>query len=154
MNLELPSIKTKLIAACEAEIKNRIERAKKAMDAAQESANSETKSTAGDKYETAKAMAQIERDMAAKNLAEAVELLNKFRSMPHGLSNNEVNVGSLVFTNTEIFFVSVALGKITVDDIDFYCISAVSPLAKAIWGLKSGEEFLINGVKKKILSIH
>ena len=41
---------------------------------AQESANAEEKSSAGDKYETGRAMMQIERDKAAQQLNESMKL--------------------------------------------------------------------------------
>ena len=43
---------------------------------AQEAANEEGKSSVGDKYETGRAMMQIERDKAAQQLDEALKLKN------------------------------------------------------------------------------
>jgi hypothetical protein len=39
------------------------------MESAQQSANSEEKSSAGDKYETSRAMGHLEKDMHARQLA-------------------------------------------------------------------------------------
>lgn len=63
--------KQQLKSACAAVLLKRVETAEAAMQHAQESANSEEKSTAGDKYETARTMGQLDRDMNAKQWHEA-----------------------------------------------------------------------------------
>src|SRR6478609_11532726 len=70
MNL---SLRQKLFNACVEYVNLRIDTSKQAMADAQESANAEEKSSAGDKYETGRAMMQIERDKAAQQLHEAIK---------------------------------------------------------------------------------
>ena len=60
-------LKPALHAACAAFLAERIAAATTAMQAAQESANSDTKSSAGDKYETGREMATAERDTTPRN---------------------------------------------------------------------------------------
>ena len=69
-------IKKHLHERCLAIVQQRMCDAKEAMDGAQQSANQEEKSSAGDKYETGRAMAQIARDQAAQQLDEALKLKN------------------------------------------------------------------------------
>ncbi len=66
----MESIKTRLLALCHNYVDQRITNSKQAMDDAQAAANEEGKSSAGDKYETGRAMAQIERDKAAQQLCK------------------------------------------------------------------------------------
>nr|GFD49124.1 hypothetical protein [Tanacetum cinerariifolium] len=61
--------------ACLAYVQMRLVAARAGMAAAQESSNSETKSSAGDKYETGREMANQERDRHAAQLYEAQKLL-------------------------------------------------------------------------------
>src|ERR1700736_1647953 len=56
-------------------IGERMAAAKEAMEQAQEAANSEEKSSAGDKYETGRAMGHLQKDMHARQLAESVKEL-------------------------------------------------------------------------------
>ena len=67
----LPELKKLLIAHCTALLVQRITVSETAMKNAQESANSEDKSSAGDKYETSRAMGHLDRDMNAKQLLVA-----------------------------------------------------------------------------------
>src|ERR1700761_1589374 len=54
-------------------IGQRITNSNEAMTQAQEAANSEEKSSAGDKYETGRAMGHLQKDMHARQLAEALK---------------------------------------------------------------------------------
>ena len=63
-------LKEQLWVQCQKIVEHRLATAQQAMDAAQQSANQEEKSSAGDKYETGRAMAQLERDKAATQVEE------------------------------------------------------------------------------------
>lgn len=134
---------------CKTLLLDRIEYAEKAMKAAQESSNSEDKSSAGDKYETGRAMGHLDREMNAKQLAKAqIELteLNKIDLKP----NSNIQIGSLVQTENTIYFISVGLGAILVNNIPVVVVSPKSPLAIQLMGKKTGQLFEINGVSTKI----
>lgn len=64
-------------------ISDRIAMAKSAGDNAQAAANSEDKSSAGDKYETGRAMGHLEKDMYARQQAENVKELARFFLSPY-----------------------------------------------------------------------
>lgn len=66
------SIKTSLYQHCLAFVEKRIETAKTALQQAREASNDDTKSSAGDKFETSREMAQqdIERNMRLLSDAE------------------------------------------------------------------------------------
>ena len=101
-----------------------------------ESTANETKSTAGDKYETARAMLQIEQDNTRRQLQETLEQQSIFTSIDISISSNEIIRGSLVKTNKGYLFISVALGKIIVDGITIIALSPQSPLGKQLMGLR------------------
>ena len=68
------SLKEKLLTLCTQYVEEKINICTEAMRNAQDAANEEDKSSAGDKYETGRAMMQIERDNAAVQLDEALKL--------------------------------------------------------------------------------
>jgi len=70
----VPSVKKQLYSLCLAYIDERIQVANQAIQFAQDSANDETKSTAGDKYETGRAMAQLEIEKINAQLNESKKL--------------------------------------------------------------------------------
>jgi hypothetical protein len=63
-------------------VHQRIASAEEAIRMAQESANQEGKSSAGDKYETGRAMAQLEIEKASGQLAEANKSTHWNRCQP------------------------------------------------------------------------
>ena len=69
------AFKNKLKEFCQSLIAQRIDAVKININQAQEAANNEEKSSAGDKYETSRAMNQLERDMHSRQMAESIKEL-------------------------------------------------------------------------------
>jgi transcription elongation GreA/GreB family factor len=139
------NIKSELISRCLDLVEQRIANAQQAMNAAQESANTEGKSSAGDKYETGRAMAQIERDKAAQQLNEArilKSVLTRIDNHPSG--SQVVMLGSVVKTDNNHFFLAISLGKIQVDGADYFVIAPATPIGRILMGLKAGRQFSFN----------
>ncbi|WP_420146811.1 3-oxoacyl-ACP synthase [Spirosoma sp.] len=147
------SLKTKLFALCQAYVQQRIDTARQAMEAAQEAANSEEKSSAGDKYETGRAMAQLERDRHAQLLAEAMKLRQDLERLSADKLYDTVQPGSLVTTNRGIFFVSISAGKLSLDAKDYFAVSPASPISLALLGRKTGDSVTFNNLTYQIQEI-
>ncbi|RZL12463.1 MAG: 3-oxoacyl-ACP synthase [Hymenobacter sp.] len=146
--------KITLHAACLAYVTTRLDAARAGMAAAQESSNSETKSSAGDKYETGRAMAQQERDRHAAQLHEAQQLLATLQKINPELASDTVRTGALVSTSLGLFYVSISAGRLaTVEGQEFMAVSAAAPLAVALHGLQAGEEVLFNGKPVRVLAV-
>ena len=118
-----------------------------------QSAANETKSTAGDKHETALAMLQIEQENKRKQLKEMQQqelLLNKIN--PSNISTAVLN-GSLVQTDKGYFFISVALGRISIEGKTIFALSPSSPLGKKLLNQNIAGTVEMNGTHYTILSI-
>lgn len=147
-------VKSDLYAHCQQYVRERIETARQAMQAAQESANSESKSSAGDKYETGRAMAQNERDRHAQLLAEATKLEQELARLNIEKEYATVQPGSLVSTNRGGFFISVSAGKLTLEGAHYFAVSPASPVATALAGRRAGDSVTFNKLTYQILSVH
>lgn len=123
------------------------------MEAAQEAANSESKSSAGDKYETGRAMAQLERDRHAQLLAEAQKIERELTQLNVDKTYETVQPGSLVVTNRGLFFISIGAGKLTVDGVDYFAVSAASPIASALVGRKAKETITFNKMVYQVMEV-
>jgi transcription elongation GreA/GreB family factor len=150
-------MKQALFAACLAYVQQRIDTATEAMQAAQESANAEQKSSAGDKYETGRAMAQLERDRHAQLLAEANRMKQELLALDLGTSA-VVRAGSLVGTSrmdgsTEAFFLSISAGRIEADQRTCVALSVASPLGTLLRGKRVGDTVTFNRVTYRIEAI-
>ena len=118
-----------------------------------ESGANETKSTAGDKHETALAMLQIEQANTRAQLKEVVDQKNVFERIDPTLSPVGVVMGSLIKTNRGYLFFSIGAGKAVVDENPVIALSPNSPLGKKLMGLKAGDTAEINNVQYIIESI-
>ena len=124
------------------------------IDDVQRSANQESKSSVGDKYETARAMAQNEVFMLQSQLAALRTELETFENTNFEKGGQlHINSGSLVETTMGWFLLSSGLGKIMVNGKPAMCISMNSPLGKTLTGKNSGESYSINGKEYQILNV-
>ncbi|MFM8432689.1 MAG: 3-oxoacyl-ACP synthase [Bacteroidota bacterium] len=133
------------------EIKSR--QLRESIDAVQVAANSETKSTAGDKHETARAMAQLDIEMLSRQLAEVNKSIESLKRLSSPTPNDFVQPGSLVQTSIGAFYLSVGLGAIEVEGEKVMAVSSESPIAKAILGKKSGDCIIWNGTDLCLVSV-
>ena len=116
------------------------------MNDAQKDSNSETKSSAGDKYETARAMAQLEKERHARRKASLEDMLNHFMRIGCVQANESIDEGALVTTNRGMYFVSVGLGLITFEDAQYSCLSVESPFGQELLELEELDCFDFRGV--------
>ncbi len=105
---------------------------KLALQEAQDAANNETKSSAGDKHETGRAMAQLETEKLTSQLSEALNLKATLSKITTNDTVKQVALGSVVFTNNGNFYVSVSLGKLEIEQYQFFSISQQSPIGKLL----------------------
>jgi len=118
-----------------------------------ESGANETKSTAGDKHETALAMLQIEQANKREQLKEIVAQKAALEKIDPKIVAAVILTGSLIKTNRGYFFMSVALGKAVVNDITVIAVSPQSPLGKKLMGLSVGDSTEVNNTIYNIESI-
>ena len=143
--------KPALHAACHAFIEQRIDAARRAMQAAQESSSSETKSSAGDKYETGREMANAERNRHAAHLRQAQQLQAELARISPDAPCDTVRPGALVTTSLGRFYISISAGKLEGDDV--FAVSAAAPVAVALKGLRAGQQALFNGKTVRIEAV-
>jgi transcription elongation GreA/GreB family factor len=128
-------------------IDEKISMLQKILNDLKESGANETKSTAGDKHETALAMLQIEQANNRTQLQEALNLQASLQKINAALTVNTILNGSLIKTNRGYFFMSVALGKAEVDGVKAIALSPQSPLGQKLMGLKAGDTVLMNNTE-------
>ena len=146
-------IKERLHRACMDYVEDRIGSAQQAITAARESANDDTKSSAGDKYETGREMMQQEIDRNRKQLEESQKLKLVLEKIDPVKTMELIQNGALVTTNYGKFYISISLGQITVDDCIYYAVSSVSPIGLKLMKQKGGYEFDFNGKLFRVIKV-
>lgn len=146
-------LKEALLEAVKRLIEQRMLNSWEAMQAAQAASNQEEKSSAGDKYETARAMGQLDRDMHGRQYEQARQerqLLERLNSNPADL----VGLGALVSTEASgTFYLAVSIGKVSVEGTDVMVISPQSPLGQVLIGKRTNESFTFRGKTDRILAV-
>lgn len=110
----------------------------------QNSLLSETKSSAGDKHETGRAMLQLEREKAGRQLAEIDKLRLVLSKIDLDKTSVNVSIGSLVFTSKANYFIAVSLGEVKAEGKSFYSISPATPIGQLLMGKAEGDKITFN----------
>jgi len=153
--MSLPTdLKADLYNQCLAYVNQRIDTARQALNDAQESANAEEKSSAGDKYETGRAMAHLEREKALGQLNEGLKLKAALEKVSSANTSVEVCLGSIVFTDKNNFYLTISAGKLLSDGVEFIALAPASPIGALLLGHKKGDQFVFNNQTWVIKDIH
>jgi transcription elongation GreA/GreB family factor len=140
----LDSIKKQLYNLCLEFVNQRMDAAKQAISIAQASANEETKSSAGDKYETGRAMMQLEIEKNTIQLAQASQLKQTLDKLQVQKQLSHVQLGSLVLTSQGNFYIAISAGQLQVEGKPYMAIAASSPIGIKLMGLRAGDRFIFN----------
>jgi hypothetical protein len=106
-----------LIARCRRDLEARREDYLREIASLDEAAARETKSSAGDKYETAREMIAQGRNLVGRNLAETESNLGILDRMAASPAAGTVGLGSLVETSLGWYLVGPSLGEIEWDGV-------------------------------------
>ena len=135
-------IKETLYNHCLELIEQKVQLAQDAIQSANDSIAQEGKSSMGDKYETGKAMLDLEKEKLQGQLAASTQLKRTFLQINPQIQQDSVAFGSLVITNQGNYLFSVGLGKISMEKKDYFVISLLAPLGKALLGKNTGDEVI------------
>lgn len=145
-------IKQQLLRQCQAQLEARIETLQRSVKTIEAARDNETKSSAGDKFETGRAMMQMEADKALGQLEQAQYQLKQLKYLPQ-TGGPRAGVGSLVRTTKGHYFLSVSLGKAILEGQVYFCLSPQAPLAQQMLGKTVGETVIFKGQVEEILEV-
>ena len=147
-------IKVNLHKECIDRLSQRIKSIRDALTDAQQAANQETKSSAGDKHETGRAMMQLETEKLHAQLEQALIDQDKLNRIDPESVTTKTGEGSLLLTDRLNLYFSISTGKIDVDDVEYVTLSINSPLGMAARGCQEGDSFTFRGQMYTISSIY
>ncbi len=145
--------KQKLYKACLDFVDNRFQTIQNSINEIQESLTYETKSSAGDKHETGRAMLQLEREKAGHQLAEIQKTKEHLSKIDIEIYSKTIGLGSLVYTTQFNYFIAISAGELVLDSESFYAISAATPIAQLLISKTVGDEIEFKNAKIKIMQI-
>jgi len=147
-------IKELLFNHCKNQIESRLSKYNSRDKELYESLNSETKSSAGDKHETGRAMIQLEREKIGnqiKKIEKEYQLLSKIKI---NFKSSSVILGSVVETEKNQYFISFSTKPLIFKSKTYYCISCKSPIGLLLSKKKRGDSFNFNQNIIEILNVY
>jgi transcription elongation GreA/GreB family factor len=145
--------KSEIHAACMAKQQTKITELQNAIDKVQESIIGEDNSTAGNKFETARAMGQEELDRLNQTINIAHREMTLLSNISPDKPCESVQLGAVITTDKKIMYLSVGLGKIELGNDMVFAISTASPIGQQLMGKEKGTEVVFGGKKEKIVSV-
>ena len=116
-------------------------------------AENDSKSSAGDKHETSRAMMQLEQEKLMKQLQLMLQYKDFLMRINVDERNQIVKMGSVVSTDNEIFYISVALGNIAFQQRHIIVLAPTATIAKCMKGWKIGDALVYNHLNYTIRNI-
>ncbi|NRB59632.1 MAG: 3-oxoacyl-ACP synthase [Winogradskyella sp.] len=135
------TVKQQLHQQCETFLNKRLEVIQNTISDIEKALTSETKSTAGDKHETGRAMLQLEREKAGQQLAELQKQFLVLNKINISQNHSTIALGSIVYTTQSNYFISTGVGEVVYNDDTFFAISLGSPIARLLVGKTINETF-------------
>lgn len=132
-----------------------LEEAKARMASLKESLGAESKSSAGDKHETGRAMIHLEQE----RVQDTVGRLEHMRGVlvqraTQGKAIQRVSPGALVETTGPWVLVGIPMGKVQLPDALVLCVGAEAPLAQKWHGAQPGDQVVLGSQQLTIQAIY
>ena len=128
------NIKQQLYSQCLEFVDLRHQTIQKTIHEIQVSLTTETKSSAGDKHETGRAMIQLEREKAGNQLAEIQKLKETLSKVDTSKESKTIGLGSIVYTTQANYFIAISAGELKLELEKFYAISTNTPIGQLLIG--------------------
>lgn len=145
--------KKELISACFDFVQQRKSRIRTAISDLEEALKLETKCSAGDKYETGRAMLHLEFEKLALQMQQYQQLEKTLSFIDANTKHEKVEFGAIVETKTANYFISIPAGKFEIEKEIYFAVGVASPVAKAFMNKKATDIFELNGTSGAILEI-
>lgn len=150
-----------LISRCRLDLESRRRGYLSELESLDAAAAGETKSSAGDKYETAREMIAQSRNLIARTLAETEAALQALERMAAGKPGGDteaepggrVMFGSLIETSRGWYLAGVSLGEVETESGNVNTLTLASPLGQALKGKSAGDRVPWRGGNLEIVRV-
>ena len=144
-----------IISSCFDFIDKKINDIQIAINDADAGIKEETKSSAGDKYETSREMIQQDLNRYQQQMKLAVEDKNVLTKILDSKKDDfsKIGLGSIIETQSGIYFLSISIGVLKIGDKSIFVISPQSPIGKELIGKSVGDSFRFLQKDNSILKI-
>lgn len=147
------SYKKDIHQACISHVNKSLSIYQKGIKDAQQGLQSESKSSAGDKHETGRAMLQLEAEKLGAQYQITLNTLNFIKQLDIIDTHHKIQLGSLIETTIGLFYICSGIGAIELNGIKIFVLSPVAPLSKVLMNKKVEDRIIFNNRSISIQSI-
>ncbi|HEX9827141.1 MAG TPA: transcription elongation factor [Flavobacteriaceae bacterium] len=146
------NIKQELLQVCTDYVNKRIYNYKLEMDTIKDSIeNNDKGNSEDDDSGNGKLLNDLEKN--AQHLNDATKLMETLKQINPKIQNESGTLGSIVYTQTNVFFLSVSVGKIELEGSNYFAISLQSPIGMLLKNKTKGDQINFNGTSYTITDI-
>lgn len=143
-DLEMKMNKEQILNSCIQLVDDKLENIQQAINGYQQDLNSETKSSAGDKHETGRAMLQLEMEKLGQQYQTVLSQKDTLRKIDVS-PKTKAQIGSLIFANGFSYFLATSIGQVKIQDKTIMVVSINSPIGKLLLGKEKNDIVAFNG---------
>ena len=147
------NIKEEIFIKCKQFVDDKLATITQIIESNQSALQSETKSSAGDKHETGRAMLQLEMEKASQQFESISAMNGVLQKIDIKTNNGVAKLGSLIYTNQGNFFLAISVGKIDMLKNEYFIVSPSSPIGKLLLGKSKGDTSIFNGKEIRVIEI-
>ncbi len=147
------NLKKDLFEACIVFVNKKLMNIEEIMQANQIALENESKSSAGDKHETGRAMLHLEMEKASQQFEVVTSMKDVLKRINLKTTSDHARLGSLVNTNQGCYFLSISAGQVNIDDKQYFAVSSSSPIGALLLGKTKGSQMMLGDKMITILSI-
>ncbi len=148
-----PQLKRKILEAIRKQKKDLYDTIRRDALARLKSANEEDETGFQNQLESKQEEMYEEYERESKQLDHLQVALDKLDGISPGQIHEEIQFGSVIFTNKLNFFVSVSQNRFPVEDKMIVGISTDAPIYKAMEGMQAGQKFTFNQIDYEIQQV-
>ncbi len=139
--------------ACLDHVNKSLDVYQKGIKDAQNGLQSESKSSAGDKHETGRAMLQLEAEKLGAQYQETLKTYSFIKQLNHTEQHTTIELGSLIETNIGLFYICSGIGLIQALNKNVFVLSPIAPLSKTLISKRVQDTFTFNRKNISIISV-
>ncbi|MGB0177085.1 MAG: hypothetical protein ACPF9D_07960 [Owenweeksia sp.] len=147
------TLKEKVIRELRDRLLAREKELEKALAELSEALLSDTKSTAGDKHETGRAMTHLEQEKLGTRLQQTRQQLQIMSRIDFSFESDTIRMGSFIKTDKGYYLLAIAFGALEVMDHTYFVLSPASPMGQLLLGSKAGKLLKYGTKELKVESV-
>nr|WP_321223421.1 hypothetical protein [uncultured Psychroserpens sp.] len=147
----MSTIKSQLLDTCFTHVNKRIANYKDEIETIKDSLDSNDKGDEEDDSGNGKLYNDLEKN--AQYLSDATKMLDLLKLINPNTMHQYVVLGSLVKTDSSSFYLAVSIGKVEIDDENYFIISKSSPIGELLINKTVGDRITFNNTSYLIKDI-